>query len=54
VTRPTARHPHQRRRRLATGQQRRLDQLRRRLQPPQTDPQRTPRTPRTGPQDFEV
>jgi len=33
---PTARHRHQRRRRLATRQQRGLDQLRRRLQPPRT------------------
>ncbi len=44
--RPHARHPHQRRRRLATRQQRRLGHLRRRLQPPQSDPRRGRRTSR--------
>ena len=42
AARPPARHPHQRRRRLATLLRRRLDQLCRRLQPPPT-PSRTPR-----------
>ena len=47
--RPTPRHPHRCRRGLATSQQRRLGQLRRRLQPPRTDPAAGPLAPRSDP-----